>query len=70
MKSVPELRHRVLDVANELKDAQRQYLERCGWKHTSETPSALWLWVREIGGVKWGVPLETALMIQQAIDNH
>lgn len=66
--SIPELKRRVHAAEAEMTDARRNYLEACGWKHTSATPDSRWLWVKTIDGVAWGVTVDTALVIQEAID--
>lgn len=52
-------------------DVAAQYLLRnAGWRHTSQTPTFIWMWQKVILGVTYCVDRETALRIQSALDNE
>ena len=59
----------LLNAENKLEDAQAKYLEKSGWKHSSNHPGAIWLWTKtfeEYGS--YTVPTGTAIYMQRYMD--
>lgn len=46
-------------------DEVESALTKAGWEHTSSTPGSYWMWVKEIDGRSYCVPLATAARIQE-----
>jgi hypothetical protein len=59
----------LLDAENKLEDAQAKYLEKSGWKHSSNHPGSIWLWTKAFDGYgSYTVPTGTAIYMQRCMD--
>lgn len=60
------------DKEQELEDEKEAFLRKAGWKHTSNTPGAFWVWLKDIAyrGVTrtYAMPLELALKMQEHLE--
>lgn len=36
------------DAKDDCKKRERNFLRKCGWEYTSDTPGALWLWQKKM----------------------
>jgi hypothetical protein len=52
-----------------LYEVQGEYLTQRGWKHKCDLPGALWLWEKLYNNRMIACPTDTAISIQQAMDD-
>jgi hypothetical protein len=68
--TIKQLRKQREDAEDRVNDLNGRYLRATGWSYSSDTPDCTWLWMKEIKGVRYAMPEELALSMEDYIQGR
>lgn len=64
MSVLSTYRDAIYEAENTLESIRNRFLIKAGWIHTCQTPSAVWMWLKEIDGKLILTDTNTAIRMQ------